>query len=68
MRTNNSSREVLSRSAHQHVNGGRKQDNGRQTFFQSQVESIATAERDVVGDANRVHQFDDHRSIVLPWL
>ena len=57
--------EVSSR--HQ-VHNDCKQHNGRQAFFQSQLESIAAAERDAVGDADRVQGFDDHRSTVVPWL
>ncbi|KAK0257443.1 hypothetical protein LTR35_018222, partial [Friedmanniomyces endolithicus] len=40
----------------------------RDDFFRSQKADIAQAERDATEDANRVRGFDDHRSVVVPWL
>lgn len=55
-------------SSQHHLNSDHRQDNGRQAFFQSQLEGIAVAERHAVGAADRMQGFDDHRSTVVPWL
>lgn len=56
----------VSSQHHLSIHCGQKSE--RQAFFQSQLESIAAAERNASSDADRVQGFDDHRSTVVPWL
>lgn len=50
--------------------GGRERTHTsrKHDFFRAQEEDVHQAQRDAIDDANRVQEFDDHVSAVVPWL